>query len=98
MTIKLKNISTRNFNWINPGEVVNVEEKLKATYIHAGFKVIEKAKVEETNEVEKTKAELVKEAEALGLEFPKNIGKAKLQELIEVEKAKVEETNEENQD
>ena len=85
MTIKVKNITNRVFNWIQPGETINVEEKLKATYIHAGFKLIDEAQketeVEETTE--KTKAELVEEAKELGLEFPGNISKVKLQALID---------------
>ena len=83
MTIKLKNISGRNFNWINPGEIINIDEKLKATYINAWFKLIETQKETwESENNEKSKAELVKEAKALGLEFPWNISKAKLQDLI----------------
>ena len=46
MTIKLKNISWRNFNWVGVNEVINVEEEVKNTYLVAGF-------VEEKTETKK---------------------------------------------
>jgi len=54
MTIKVKNITNRVFNWIQPGETINVEEKLKATYIHAGFKEV-KAETKKEEKVENKK-------------------------------------------
>lgn len=92
MTIKLRNAWNRNFNGIWPGETINVAEEVKNTYIVAGFVEIKEGKEETSDEVEKTKADLVEEAKELGLEFPKNIGKAKLQVLIDEAK---EETSDE---